>query len=253
MPAFTASALLSPGVIRCCVSTPCTGAEQATGKEVWKLHDNPRGALMSTQDRLVASRDGASSLRQQLKCATATLHRRVEAQLGLLDQELSFRRYRQVLETFYGFYAPIEIRLSLLADAGPPLGFPLRARAGLIANDLVALGLSSRALVELPWCAELPRLSCREHLAGCLYVLEGACLGGQVVARALRRRLAVAKGSGASFFVGDDDGTAARWHLVLAWLEGLPRVGARTEQVVASACETFLTLGRWLEQQGVSR
>jgi heme oxygenase len=200
-----------------------------------------------------SSRDGTYSLREQLKCETATLHLRVEAQLGLLESPLSLARYRQVLEAFYGFYAPIEIGVSRLAAASPPLDFPLRARAGLIESDLFALGLSRRELTELPWCAELPRLSCREHLAGCLYVLEGACLGGQVVAKALQRQLELTKGSGASFFVGDAEGTAARWRLVLIWLESLVRVGARTEQIVASARATFLALARWLEQQGVSQ
>jgi heme oxygenase len=212
---------------------------------------------MSAQDRFATQRaascGGVFSLRQQLKRETATLHQRLEAQLGLLEPQLSLHRYRQVLETFYGFYAPLEISLARLAAAGPQLGFPLRARAGLIESDLVALGLSGRELAELPWCSELPPLSCAEHLAGCLYVLEGACLGGQVVARALQRQLGVAKGSGASFFVGDADGTTARWLLVLTWLEGLGRAGAPTEQIVASARATFFTLARWLEQQDASR
>ena len=208
---------------------------------------------MPTQDPVVASRDGTSSLREQLKCETAELHLRVEAQLALLESPLSLARYRQVLEAFYGFYAPVEIALSQLAATDPPLGFPLRARAGLLENDLVALGMSKRELTELSWCAGLPPLSCREDLAGCLYVLEGACLGGQVVAKALQRQLDVAKGTGASFFVGDADGTAARWRLVVIWLESLVRVGARTEQIVDSARATFIALARWLEQQGVSR
>jgi len=199
------------------------------------------------------SGDGTLSLRRQLKRETATLHQRLEAQLGLLEPQLSLHRYRGVLDTFYGFYAPVEISLSRLAAAVPQLGFPLRDRARLIESDLVALGRSRRELTELPWCGELPGLSCLEQLAGCLYVLEGACLGGQVVSSALQRQLGVAEGSGASFFVGDADGTAARWLLVVTWLEGLASVGARTEQIVASACETFLTLARWVEQQGAPR
>ena len=105
----------------------------------------------------------------------------------------------------------------------------------------------------MPRCADLPRLSCPEDLAGCLYVLEGACLGGQVIAPALHQRLGVAKGSGASFFVGDAEETSARWILVLAWLEGLVRAGARSEEIVASARATFLTLARWVERQGASQ
>jgi heme oxygenase len=194
-----------------------------------------------------------SLLRQQLKHETAGLHQRLETQLGLMGSELSIHRYQTVLRTFYGFYAPVEARLAQLAAAGPPLGFPLRARCELIERDLYALGLARCELAGLPRCTNLPRLSCPEDLAGCLYVLEGACLGGQVIAQALRRQLGVDRGSGASFFVGDAEATSARWILVLTWLDGLARAGARREEIVASACATFLTIARWVEQQGASQ
>jgi heme oxygenase len=194
-------------------------------------------------------RGRASPLRKQLKRETADLHRRLEAHLGLLEPQLSLDRYRRVLQAFFGFYVPVEAGLARLAAASPPLGFPLRARSELIASDLLSLGVSPRKLTDLPRCTDLPRLSCSEELAGCLYVLEGACLGGQVVAVALQRRLGLAKDSGISFFIGDAEKTPARWILVLAWLEGLVRVGARTEQIVASACATFLAFAQWLERQ----
>lgn len=195
----------------------------------------------------------ASPLRQRLKHETAALHQRLEAELGLLEPELSIFRYRRVLETFYGFYAPVEACLARLATVGSQLSFPLRDRSALIENDLRALGRSPRELAELPRCVEVPRLESSENLAGCLYVLEGACLGGQLIAPVLHRRFGVARESGASFFVGDGEATPARWRLVLIWLEGLVDAGARSEQVVASACECFLTLSRWVKQQGGSR
>jgi heme oxygenase len=197
--------------------------------------------------------DRASLLHQQLKRETAGLHKRLEAQLGLLGLEFSIHRYVQVLQIFYGFYAPVEASLVRLTTARPGLGFPLRARSELIESDLLALGLSRRELAELPRCTNLPRLSCLEDLAGCLYVLEGACLGGQVIAPTLDQRLGVAKGSGASFFVGDGEATSARWIFVLDWLEELVRAGARSEEITAAACATFLTLARWVEQQRASQ
>jgi heme oxygenase len=170
-----------------------------------------------------------------------------------MEPELSIQRYQRVLRTFYGFYAPVEASLVRLASAGPPLGFPLRARCELIESDLHALGLARRELARLPRCIVLPRLSCLEDLAGCLYVLEGACLGGQVIAQALHQQLGLAKGSGASFFVGDAEATSSRWILFLTWLDGLPRAGPRSEDIVASACATFLAFARWVEQQGASQ
>ena len=200
---------------------------------------------LSTTD---GRREGASPLRQELRRETADLHRRLEIDLGLLHSELSLERYRRLLEVFFGFYAPIEAGLARVASVGPPLGLPLQTRAGLIESDLLSLGLSRREVADLPRCADLPRLSCPEELAGCLYVLEGACLGGQVIAPALRERLGVAKGSGASFFTGDAEGTSARWRLFLAWLEGLARAGSASAEIVASARATFMAFARWVER-----
>jgi heme oxygenase len=135
-----------------------------------------------------------TSLRQRLKRETAAVHQHLEAQLGLLDPSLDLHRYLRVLETFYGFYVPVELDVTRLAAAELSLGFPLRARAELIARDLLALGLSPAALAALPLCRDRPELSCVEDLAGCLYVLEGASLGGQVLSRLLHRRLGLAKG-----------------------------------------------------------
>src|SRR3954471_13830130 len=58
-----------------------------------------------------------TSLRHRLKRETAAAHRQLEAQLGLLDATLDVHRYRRVLETFYGFYAPVEIDLARLTAA----------------------------------------------------------------------------------------------------------------------------------------
>src|SRR3954464_3911489 len=110
--------------------------------------------------------EGASPLRQQLKRETADLHRRLEIDLGLLGPELSLDHYRRVLELFFGLYAPIEDGLARVASAGPALGLPLRARAALIESDLLSLGLSQREVADLPRCADLPRLSCTEEVAG---------------------------------------------------------------------------------------
>jgi len=185
-----------------------------------------------------------TSLRQRLKRETAAVHQHLEAQLGLLEPSLDVHRYLRVLETFYGFYVPVEIDVTRLA-AESPLGFPLRARAELIERDLLALGRSPADLAALPLCADRPELSCVEDLAGCLYVLEGACLGGQVLSPLLHRRLGLAKASGAAFFAGDEEGTLHRWTVIVAWLDGLPRTGASTAKMVSAATATFDAFARW--------
>jgi heme oxygenase len=214
-------------------------------------HDTPT-------PELPGSEGGARSpLHAQLRAATAALHGQLESQLDLLGAALSMRRYRRVLEVFLGFYSPVEAQLRLLAPAAPPLGVPLQARALLLQRDLVALGMTPADLTALPQCGALPRLHEPEHMAGCLYVLEGASLGGRIIARALDQRLALRNDSGAAFFGGDGAGTAVRWKRVLRWLEEFADSGAgdgaRPEKIVASACETFSALARWLQLQGISR
>lgn len=188
----------------------------------------------------------ANTLRQTLKAATAHLHRRLELQLRLLEPDLDLRRYRRILELFYGFYAPID---DVLIPLAPMFPFPLRARAVLLESDLSILGLTPDEIAALPCCTALPELSCCEEVAGCMYVLEGASLGGQAVTAVLRRRLGVSKDSGASFFAGDEDRTAARWVAVLEWLEGLQRTGAAPQPIVAAASAMFDALARWVDGQ----
>jgi heme oxygenase len=186
-----------------------------------------------------------TSLRQRLRRETTASHKHLEAQFGLLDPSLDGQRYRRVLETFYGFYVPVEIDVTRFAVAEPPIGFPLRARAELIERDLLALGRSPAALAALPLCSDRPQLSCLEDFAGCLYVLEGACLGGQVLTPLLHRRLRLAKDTGAAFFAGDEERTLPRWTVVVAWLDGLPRTGASTAKIISAATATFDAFARW--------
>lgn len=193
------------------------------------------------------TREKGSALHRRLRQETAKLHDHLDAHLPLLDPHLSIDRYRDVLEVFLGFYAPLEDNLARLASSAvSPFDLPLRLRAELIERDLLALGASRRQVADLPRCTDLPRLSCLEDLAGCLYVLEGACLGGQVIAPVLQQRLGLDRDTGASFFIGDAEATQARWNRVLGWLESLPSAGARTEDIVASACATFSALIEWV-------
>ena len=186
-----------------------------------------------------------TSLRRRLKRETMAVHQQLETQLGLLDPSLGIYGYRRVLETFYGYYLPVEIDVTRLAAAEPPLEFSLRARAELIERDLLALGRSPVELAALPLCRDRPELSCSEDLAGSLYVLEGACLGGQVLIPLLHRRLGIAKDSGAAFFAGDEERTLPRWAVIVAWLDGLPRTGASTAKIISAAKATFEAFARW--------
>lgn len=187
-----------------------------------------------------------TTIRARLRHSTAALH--VEAEQKLELQGLSLDGYRLLLQAFYGFHAPLEARL---ARAPPAPGFAWPARAALLERDLRAMG--APAVARLPLCGQLPALESAARRAGCLYVIEGACLGGPIIARGLRERLGLGPTTGAAFFAGEGAGTAARWSQVIAWIEGLAQEGAPQEEMVSAACETFRALLRWSQERGVAR
>lgn len=193
----------------------------------------------------------APPIRAQLRQATAALHEEIEQKLDLPGADGSLDRYRNLLQAFYGFHAPVEESIRSAGLAAP--GFSLPARAALLERDLLALGASASAIEELPRCRKLPAVESAGKLAGCLYVIEGACLGGQIIARGLAQRLGIGPDTGAAFFVGEGAGTAARWKQVIAWIEEVVRGGAPAAEVVESARATFGALLRWSQEQGVAR
>jgi heme oxygenase (biliverdin-IX-beta and delta-forming) len=205
--------------------------------------------------RLADSQTGRTrSVRERLRQDTSRPHRDLERRLDLTGPTLSVARYRWVLQAFYGFYEPLESRLraaaTLAALAGPP--FELRARAEWLARDLAALGMTSADIARLPRCSQLPEIGRGAQLGGCLYVLEGASLGGQVIARAIDR-LETPLGC-ARFFIGDGAQTAPRWRSVLAWLEQLGgRDASSADEMVEAARATFEGLTRWLQLRGAMR
>jgi heme oxygenase len=108
---------------------------------------------------------------------------------------------------------------------------------------LVRFGASASTQADIQ-C--LPDLSSFPRAVGCMYVLEGATLGGQVVLRQVRAALGVDAASGASFFAGYGSRNGAMWQAFLAFLGALRFDARETNHTIAAACETFEGLERWM-------
>ncbi|HVK06901.1 MAG TPA: biliverdin-producing heme oxygenase [Armatimonadaceae bacterium] len=174
---------------------------------------------------------------------TRPQHERLEARLDILERTRALGPYRTLLERMYGFYAPVEAALAPLLREGA--GWTYREKAPLLARDLAALGVGDVA--ALPLCEATPTLETPAQALGCLYVLEGATLGGQIISRHLRDAHGLDADRGAAFFHGYGPETGRMWKATGALLrERAERGDCDQAFVLAAARETFERYEAWV-------
>jgi heme oxygenase len=182
-----------------------------------------------------------------LRERTRPLHDRVEGDLDILSFTRSLPRYQALLQRLYGFYAPIEDILVPLTADGRIAGITYkdRRKTSKIVHDLRAIAPNIR-LQEIPLCANLPTLNTAEQALGCMYVLEGATLGGQIISRQLRESLGIAAEDGGAFYNGYGGDTGRQWKTFGASATVFAATSPSYEPILLSACETFERFEQWL-------
>lgn len=183
------------------------------------------------------------SLLKRLKTATHAAHERMELHIDLPTRLQSLSLYQRVIEDFYGFYTPVETTLrSLLVNTDLPMAAQ-RWKSANLAADLAVLGADPAAV---PLCGTLPSLTALDDALGCLYVLEGATLGGQVIVRQLERAYPLDRSRGLCFFNSYGDAVGPMWQAFGAWLETQAQ---DSDRVIASADATFAALENWFTRK----
>jgi heme oxygenase (biliverdin-IX-beta and delta-forming) len=186
----------------------------------------------------------------RLKTETRPHHERIEAAVPLLRPDLSREAYQQHLARLLGFYHPVEQRLGECAQAWAACGldFSARRKVGWLRADLLALGLRPEQLEALPECTALPMLSGLARAWGCLYVLEGSTLGGQILSRHIGRTLGVTPETGGAFLRGYGEATGPMWRCLGEALSTCAVARVAPAAVVEGAQETFTRLEAWLRE-----
>lgn len=195
------------------------------------------------------------SILERLKLGTHARHVAIESRTVLLDKNLSYSNYSQCLQRFFGYYAPLEKRM-LKSPAWDEAGFVYdnRYKTPQIVQDLLALGVAKNALTSIPQCNTLPELKTTAQLFGCLYVLEGATLGGRIISKHLNAILNLTPDFGCSFFAGYGQQTGSQWKAFGACLTSFATQTGSDDEIIASANKTFQTLDCWLypaKMQGI--
>ncbi len=206
-----------------------------------------------------SSRPAATpTILDRLRSETRGEHDAIERVLDLMGASLSRESYRHRLENFYGFYSPLEAALksglTLVEDDFEDetvLAFERHSALALRLNktaqlqqDLRLLGVKTE---NLPLCRELPSLDTQAELLGCLYVMEGATLGGQLISRHIRATLDITPSTGGSYFDGYANETGKMWQAMRHLLVGCA-INTHTEDaMVANAIATFTCLRDWCD------
>ena len=184
----------------------------------------------------------------RLRVETRPEHDAVEAVLGLTGGGLTRDGYRRTLEQFYGYYQPLEDAVRAVVErVGRGLDPDERRKTPLLESDLRALGVD--APDRLPVCSDLPRVDSVAAAFGCLYVTEGATLGGQFISRHVRQTIGVTPETGGRFFHGYGDRTGVMWQTFRTALAAFATTQDTQDQVTAAAVQTFRTLRAWCERR----
>jgi heme oxygenase len=182
----------------------------------------------------------------ELKRGTRAEHERIERSVPLLSGDLDHATYTSYLEKLLGFYEPLEDALAPHPWHEVGLAFADRRKTGLLMHDLGHLGYDEAALAAVARCTELPRLSDLPAALGCLYVLEGATLGGQILTRHIERRLGLAPATGCAFLASYGAAVGVMWRQFGEGLTAFPCDDKTTRRMVQSARTTFHAFERWL-------
>ncbi len=196
-----------------------------------------------------------------LKIATQTHHSLLEANPHLhklMSDKITRPDYVWILSRMYGFYVPLEDRLSQFEPIWQECGidFNQRCKVPLLEQDLLAGGLTPDALGQLPHCSSIPLVQSFPQAVGVLYVLEGATLGGQMISRHLALQLGLSLEREAAFF------SSYRSETGIMWKQFSMRINSYVEAafshtdmatMILSAQATFQTLDDWLGSNRLTR
>ena len=180
-----------------------------------------------------------------LRAATWPSHQKLEKRLDIKTRFSTLPAYRIHLERMWGFCAMLESLVEpLVRDA--LCDFESRRKLPLLTRDLIATGSDPGSVEKLP--RMMPVEACRDTAGGfgCLYVLEGATLGGRTLLPRVRLTLGLAPTHGAEFLASYGERVAFMWRAFGGAVDAWCVDPERSARARAAAVATFDCLADWL-------
>ena len=190
--------------------------------------------------------DCKPSLFARLKSGTEEQHRALERFINPFETFHSQESYKAYLWKYWTLYRSLEADLAPLDWRSIGIDFASRQKVYLLERDLCALG------VPLPVVDKyntLPDVVDLAFAVGCLYVLEGATLGGQIISRHLAK-LEIGPDNGGLFFHGYGAQTGPMWKSFQIAASDFCATEALIDRAVLGAIWTFDLFHRSLTTLG---
>jgi heme oxygenase len=204
--------------------------------------------------KIMSSPANIESILPRLKRETQPSHARLERRVDIVNRVRTPSDYRTLLETFYGLYKPLESEIARSAHQIsrwlPDIGNRLRTAS--LKADLRVLGNvcpEALPLASVPSFRSLSEGSLSE-VFGCLYVLEGSTLGGQIISRHVGGNLGFTPEDGCSFFACHGAETGNMWRKFSDAIEAYAVAHPADKAImIRSATDTFDAFANWLQEK----
>lgn len=179
----------------------------------------------------------------QLHLATRGYHVAADAPwVNLLTPTVQRDAYIRHLIKVYGFEAPLEAAFRYTPGLTSLIDLRARARSGLLAQDLIRLGLAPARIAQLT--QRFATFVSAAEALGWMYVTERATLLHGSIRRHLQAR--IPEVAGASAYLTAYDGlTGDRWSELGAALDAAVAFPASKRLLVMSASQAFVALHAW--------
>jgi heme oxygenase len=185
------------------------------------------------------------SILLELKHETSAHHRRLETEGDIWKTLSSPTRYRRLISRMFGIYLALEPRLQRVQGLATYLpDISRRWKLPLLEADLGVLGVDPQTCLEITVTPDFPHVAAA---FGCLYVLEGSTLGGQLISRQIHAELGLTPEHGCRFFSSYGANVGQMWRMFGQSLESFAAANdAQRCDIVDSAVKTFEFFFHWL-------
>jgi heme oxygenase (biliverdin-IX-beta and delta-forming) len=185
----------------------------------------------------------------ELRSATRKSHQDLEKRLDVKTRFATLAGYSSHLRKMWGFYASFEQVLGTQSFGGGLSDYDARRKLPLLTQDLISLGNEHPQVLSLAVCATTPSCANPAAAFGCLYVLEGATLGGQTLSPMMHKRFGLTADCGAAFLCSYGAEVVGMWQRFIGSLDAWCFTPERRAVAARAAVATFKSLDEWLRER----